>query len=256
VIESQRAVMDTTVSKKKRESRFARHFLELRGERQLLSTMKCAETPDFRLREDGSLGLEVVELFRSADEEVEPQALEGGWCQVADQCAISWSKRGLPEVEVWLDFNDAQHVPKRRAREVADKIVALVEHSLPPRGGEILVRSDRQSTASFPQELAAFRVSRLVSYEGSYWHADGPAVWVERLTPDKVQRTLTSKESKVQSYRSRVRDVWLLLVVHGWRESSLMDVPESVTMSRYRSGFDAAFLLDTLGGQAYELRRE
>lgn len=251
------SIMDSQTAQKVREKRFAEHFLELLGESEMLNAIEPSERPDFLLDSESKLGLEVVELFRDPDgTDIAPQAQEGGWNSVANGCAREWSTRDLPHVEVWLGFHSAYHVSKRRLRDIVTITTDLAEEHLPLKGGEARADSVSLPYERFPKELAYMRVSRLVDYTRSYWHVDGPGIWVEELSRDKLQRTLQSKNKSVSDYRRRVSDVWLLAVVHGWRNSSIMDVPAALVAEPYTFDFDRVFLLDTFRERVLELHQE
>ncbi len=248
--------MDRQLSQKERERKFAEHFLDLIGRSEMIPVLEESESPDFLIDSEGRLGLEVVEVFRSPDgTDFEPQVQEGGWDAVAAGCSAAWAERDLPHVEVWLDFHSAYHVGKKRVPTVVRNVVDLVRRQLPPKGQEVRVSSVSLQYGHFPRELRSLKVSRVADYHRSYWHVDGPGIWVETLGREKIQSELDKKNKRVSDYRQRVDQTWLLMVVHGWRSSSIMDVPPTIARDEYRFDFDRVFVLDTLGEEVHELVR-
>src|ERR1051326_4176007 len=65
--------------------------------------------------------------------------------------------------------------------------------------------------------------------------------WVREITHDELQNIATGKEKRIQSYRQRCSDVWLLIVVNGFRISSMAQLPKE--LREIISSFDRAFVL-------------
>jgi hypothetical protein len=248
-------MLERRLSQKEKERLFLRHFMELSGPELAITAVEEREAPDFLLQlGEGLIGVEINEVFRDQEGAVPMQAQEGGWHAVAQGCESGWANRRRPNIEVWLGFHGSSHVGKKRVPAVVERVLKLVDDTLPAEGDEVHVDSLSLPFGEFPTELRYFRISRLVPYERSYWHVDGPGTWVPQLTTGKLQEVIASKEDYVAGYRKACPEVWLLVVLHGWRGSSMMDVPAEVVGAQYRSAFDRVFLLDTLKEQVHELR--
>jgi hypothetical protein len=66
-------------------------------------------------------------------------------------------------------------------------------------------------------------------------------VWVREIEAEELQQLLSAKEVRLNSYRQKCAKVWLLIVVNGFRRSSMALKPS--TNLGLASSFDRVFLL-------------
>jgi len=67
--------------------------------------------------------------------------------------------------------------------------------------------------------------------------------WGEDLLPAHVDSVIESKESKLNEYRKKCSEIWLLISVDGFRVSGLVDTTPELTNVEYETGFDRVLLL-------------
>ena len=66
-------------------------------------------------------------------------------------------------------------------------------------------------------------------------------VWVPEVDDGELFRNVLKKEAKLAAYRQECSEVWLLIVVDGFRVSSVSEVPTNI--SQITSAFDRVILL-------------
>lgn len=179
-----------------------------------------SENPDFLIyREKDILGIEITEIFKKHNPQREPaplQAIETGWAKTCEQADKLWSEFELPNIEVSVDFNDHYHVNDSNIGRLAKILVKIAGQNIPDKNNFALLKSENFPLNYFPDEILSTIISRSDNLASSYWHF-GHGGFVPELKEEQIIERITKKNKRVDDYLKKCNEVWLLLIIHGWR---------------------------------------
>jgi hypothetical protein len=78
--------------------------------------------------------------------------------------------------------------------------------------------------------------------------------WIPSLKPEALAAVIARKEPKIPAYRESCREVWLLIVAHGFHESSFSEISDETSGYEFVTAFDRIFFFRFFDGDAVELR--
>lgn len=190
------------------------------------------ESPDFIVRDgERSTGIEVCEYFRperaAGTFPVEQEALRQ---RIADRASQICAERGIRGLLVPVSFHRNARIFKQNVDVIATAIVNAIEL----RNRTV---SDEETPAGCIDELWVHDIGE--KHEAAVTRAD--TTWLPPLDVEELTRMIAAKESKLASYRQRCANVWLLIVIDGFRVSSMIETPE--TWPKLASAFDRVVVL-------------
>lgn len=211
-------------------------------------TVEESEEPDFLINGDRVVGIEFTELHReNCGEEVPGQAREAMRERVMARAGQLFDETGLPRVRCNAILTD-EPIAKGSVEERAQLVAELAVRYLPSQpGGASIGRPSWENLDEFPDWISYISVMRLDGAGASSFHASG-STWVERLEAKHLEQPLVAKEKKLQAYRSRCDEAWLVIVVDAHRMSTWFSYDEELLPATVTSGFDRVFVLRLFGG--------
>ena len=226
---------------KKREKIHIEHFKEIcsffpDGE------IECTERPDFIVHtKDKLLGIDHTEIFQ-------PEPSSGGSLQALDQMSKRVVKQACdlylqnhnPPLFVQITFRRRIFIEKQKVDHLAEILSRLIERTQIIPGTLITIKRTRENSEYFPIEITTIRL---------YSHPDGKEnLWIcfsegsiPEITADYLQGWIIKKEEKVEDYRSKCSEVWLLIVADYSRIPTTLDISDDAAAHCYRTNFDRVF---------------
>lgn len=206
------------------------------------------EQPDIVVStEGGAYGVEVTELVGDVR-----KAFEDSRRLVCEKARALWLSEGrLTALDVRVTFHEKAVMNKRAQDVAAHELVTIVKaHS--SDSGESLA-SHLQCGVSF--ESAFFHSVWLhyrPSIESATWQPVG-AWGVPLISVTDIQAVIDKKQGKLEAYRRRAQDVWLLVVLDGFTGSSVGTLDDAVRLHKFVSPFTGVVLLEHAMGRASTL---
>lgn len=214
----------------------------------------CPPDPDFIVKDVfQSIGIELTQYMRQAD--VQGSRLRAEESQreaVIARARQRYSSKGLPSVVVSVFWLDQFPPTKRRQKTLARELAELVAVAVPEAGTRVTLENTGLPGSHFPQELHSIEVARFNSLGRNSWAAP-VADYTPRLAPLDISHIIKTKEPKLAGYKQRCTQVWLLIVIEGFRPSSFAEITQAVTHKSYETGFDKVLLLKCFEDQVIEL---
>ncbi len=204
--------------------------------------------PDFVMRGDTRLGIEVSEVVRS-DQGATERASVAMRSRVVAAATKLAQQRGHAPMTVSVHFREVR-LSKPRAIALVDELVDLVE-SLMPEVGE-RVRLVEGYRGRLPAEVANVTIDRSQFYIRVRWQCP-EAWWVSRTGPAAVQSSIKRKAGKIAGYLRHCDDCWLLLWVQAGTEAGAIVLDDDLLHAPYESPFGRTFLWDAWGDRVHEL---
>ncbi len=241
-------------SKVEDERFYAGSFMDAVGLAGSAEPQPPGEGPDFALvTSSGRYGLEVTRILSPANgRPTSLRQMEGMREQVLNGAKAVWDRTIGVNVEVHVHWDTSAAPPKSTIADTAQKLVDVVSANLPDVGSLARVECSWRSPTALPRGVHSISIVRLATYDRSYW-VGANAAMIGDLTPELVQGRIDTKNAKVQQYRRKMNEVWLLLVLDSHNLSGMFELPESLFEHRFTSAFDRTALLDTFHRRAWDL---
>jgi hypothetical protein len=212
------------------------------------------EEPDFLVSDGRVVGVELTELFWEDGAGVVPhQAMEALRARIAE---VAWGKydaKGLPPVHVSAHFNPSYIPSKRDVPRLADAIANWAAAHVPEEGSSFSEDYDWDNREYFPDEVNHLGIWRSAGFEKSFFSSPG-AAFIPELARSDIERALRLKEPKVQTYRKKCEEAWLLINCDGGRLSNVFELEDAVLEEDFESSFDRVFLFRHMAGKIHEIR--
>jgi hypothetical protein len=152
-----------------------------------------------------------------------------------------YEARGLPPV--WINvFWSLRDFPISRVPQLANALADLVEVNLPEQDGEVAIKYPHPAWRSLPPEVSSLSIRRKKVLSNNLWVPTRGA-FAPTLTPLDLQQRIEEKEDKVNSYRQKCSQVWLLIVASGFEPSTFGELAPEVEGFRFETSFDRVFFL-------------
>lgn len=194
------------------------------------------EEPDARVRTQvGCTGIEITDYFRPEQQNGSPlQEQESLTHSVASRASALYPSTEPP---VWatLMFTKDVRLSKRDVNSIAASLVAAVREAT--GSGRSRVANEGQ----LPESIDAIVLYPLGVGKTTEFTVAG-TTWPPEIDHDEVARIIAGKERKLPAYRKACAPVWLLIVVNGFRLSSMTSSPAGLE-NAFQSTFDRVLLL-------------
>lgn len=212
------------------------------------------EEPDFLVSEARVVGVELTELFWEEVSGALPhQAIEALGARIAEVAWAKYAAKGLPPVHVSVHFNQTYVPSKRDVPRVSDAIANWAATHIPAEGAGFSEGYNWENRAYFPKEVNHLGIWRFPGFEKSFFSPLG-AEFIPELSRNDIERALRLKEPKVDTYRRKCEEAWLLINCDGGRISNAFELSDNVLEEVFDSSFDRVFLFRHVPGKIHELR--
>lgn len=217
--------------------------------------IKESEEPDFLLTLSGkTLGVELTELYHEPPEDGVPlQAQEALRFRIAKAAQQLYIAKELPSLHVSIHFNPNYVLSKRDVRRLATSISNLIAKNVPEPGQSFREEYDWENRDYFPEEVNTISAWHVPSMTEPFFSSPS-ASFIPTLEESDIERVLRSKEPKVQRYRERCDEIWLLVSFDQGQLSTFFEHDEEVLQRSYASSFDRVFLLRHINNTLHELK--
>ena len=162
-----------------------------------------------------------------------------------------YTQLGGPPVNASLIFRDGLRVARGDIAPFATDLAIL----LADRIGQEHARQPTPQSIEFSLDLhGLLRVGAwpVAVGHGSYWHRDVSGM-VDTAQREDILATLSGKERKIESYRLRADEIWLLIVCDFMANGLFIDPPAEPVGFAIDSAFDRIFCLAWTGTYAIEV---
>ena len=198
------------------------------------------EGPDFIVEApSGRIGIEVRHYFRSETPAGSPVAAQEALRRQAARCAAEALKGSTTaKIAAWVFFDPAQPLIKSDIARIGSSIASAISAQLGKPDSRVSIRIENSGQmASSVETVIAESPTALPETVVQ----PVEAAWVEPLSEATLREIVASKEQLLSAYRSNCDEAWLLIVVDGFRVSSIAQLPTD--LPKLQSGFDRVFLL-------------
>jgi hypothetical protein len=211
------------------------------------------ESPDFLIRsEKHTIGIEVTSLVSTrAPNQDNPNQAARVFDDLVGCIFAQYTEAGGPPVDASLKFRDGIRIAREDMARVAREL------------GVVLARKFRELHAGQqhpPAVEASLDLYGLVCVaawpclagRSPRWHRDVSGM-VDNARSEDILATLSGKEGKIETYRLRADEIWLLIVCDFMANGLFIDPPAEPVPFRINSGFDRLFCLAWTGAYAVEV---
>lgn len=206
--------------RKRRERFFFEEFVS--GVGLVAEIVEQREAPDMLVRASGRLiGVELTEFFVSPDSHGRAlQAQESIGDQIATKAQRLYEQSGAPPAHVTLCFWPNRNLSDLNRDGTAKLLCEFV------RGLNLATWQRAEWKPGFPNSVLPDEVSfvhalGVPSSDLARWGV-ARAGWVAPLKLESLQRIIDSKAQRIESYRTVIDEVWLLIIADSFRPSSLV----------------------------------
>ena len=212
--------------------------------------------PDFLLSGGrGKIGLEITLLQRTEDHSGRPRrAMEGMREQLLDGLRNLWRVRGGLPIEVRISFARHQSPDKASLPLDVERLCSFVTTRVPRMNSHGEFGSDRDDRDALPNCVARVSIARFDARTEANWFGTDVSL-VPDLSPSDVQARIDAKELKFTTYQVAASEVWLGIVLDGFRPSGHFTVTNEVRATGYPTRFARVFLVEAFRGAAIQLLR-
>lgn len=193
------------------------------------------------------IGIEVRRLFNDERRSGSPSRQRLSTCQaVVDSAAKLHSYVSSQFVHVSVHFGKHVVVPVSRRDVIAKMLVELVSQLNLQVGDAFCLRSEDYWGPHWPEEILCVSGWLLEGAGPPFWGLCDSA-WVGETTNELIQAALGAKELDLSRWRNNVCEAWILMVLDGSVESSMLRIHDEMSVVQYASCFDHAYVMDFTG---------
>jgi hypothetical protein len=240
------------VAQKDHERTCVQRFLEAIG--KVPTFIEESEAPDFRVRFEGEVvGIEVTKALPSGERGKDsPQAQASLAARVMNQARDFYDATGAPPLHVTAAFLDHTPLSGGRVAEISRAVAEFLQtHAA---GFELYQQATVEpcEDTDTMAEICSLHFMRVPSREHGAWV---PTMFAWRRPADESDfaSVVSRKEKKINSYRSSVPTVWLLVVVELFEAGELVSAPDSIAPFSLATEFDRVFAFNWLSGRVSEI---
>jgi len=213
------------------------------------------EQPDFVVHtSDGLLGIEHTEMFQ-------PGPSHGGSLQAQEslrQRITGWARElheqaGGQPLHVGVLFHPEVEIRKQGTRDIAGALARLVIEADVEPGRLMEIKPTWETDDTFPKGVVLIQICRHPGGKRNCWscHSAGFATTISRKD---IQGVIERKECKLNVYRAKCPEVWLLIVADEHSASSTVRLAKQSMEHCYETRFDRVFFFWNWDCRFVELR--
>lgn len=212
-----------------------------------------SESPDFLLRfGDHTIGVEVTQMVSprvpgGTNPRQTNHILDILTSEVLDQ----YLKQGGAPIHATLCFERHFKCSKRHVRDIAQQLATAIVIGIERAAIEERNHQPLEVLLGHPL-VSSLAVWPCRPRERPRWHPRRGGM-VDNATAEDVFATLQPKEEKLEVYRRKAAEVWLLIICDLMVDGLFIDPPEDPVPFALTSGFDRIFCLAWTGTYAVEV---
>ena len=245
--------MESNDKKKRREKFLLDRFLEHQG--MAPTRIDPGESPDFLINLDGrTVGIEVTELFiqrcnseaRLLPKDPPLQAIESISTQIVSKAREIYFDANNPPVLSQILFSNriTPDIDKRKGDQIA-KLIADQIQSMSRQDSEVAdwrSREDEKDENLLSEWVIFISAWRVPKLRFAQWSPTNNSVGlVATLTPERLQEEIDKKASRINAYKKRAEEIWLLIVADRTRSSQKFSVMPDFPLDSISSPFAKTF---------------
>ncbi len=193
------------------------------------------------------IGIEVRRLFNDERRSGSPSHQRLSTCQaVVDSAAKFHNQVSSQLIHVSVHLCKGVVIPSSREDDIAKMLVDLVSRQSLREGEAFHLRSEDCWGPHWPEEILCVSGGLLEGVGPAFWGLSDSA-WVGETTNELIQSALRTKELDLPRWRNEVCEAWILMVLDGSVESSMLRIHEEISAVEYASCFDHAFVMEFSG---------
>jgi len=200
------------------------------------------EPPDFIVHSPPKhLGIEHTEIFQPGPSHGGSQQAQDSLAQkVVDKVNQLYLQNHSQSLLVQVTFKPRTKISKQDISRIADMINNLVEETLIEPGSPITLKRTRENSERFPKEVAMMTIFGQSNGNENRWCCSS-AGFISEITVEQLQKIIDNKESKLDNYKFKCSEIWLLIVSDNIRIPSSVDLSLSSTTHHYNTRFNRMF---------------
>ncbi len=213
-----------------------------------LGNIQKSESPDFLFDYKGKkVGLEHTEIFLEKDYPL--QAKENVEDDIAKLATEYADKKGYFPSRTKILFGDIKGLSKSQRTEVAHKLADYVQFERLASSKDPFHQLELHPNVK--QVRSVYATLMPDGFENHYFPVR--AGWVKTDATEEAANALIKKSKKVDAYKKKCDEVWLLIVADGRNPSSLLGKYNGVASMPSLYGFEKVFFMFHIGDYVQEI---
>jgi hypothetical protein len=220
------------------------------------------ESPDFLIDIEGrTVGIEVTELFiRSNKSEAHPQPEEEPLLQAAESITnliVSKARKiyfdaDNPPVLSTIWFSDRITLDKKKDDQIAELIAHQIQSMNLKNSQAVTWRSSEENEErSLSESVDIIYTCKVPELRFARWTVARPGL-VAPLTRKRLQEVIDKKAEKINAYKKRAEEIWLLIVADRTQPSQKFSVKPDFPVTSLSSPFTRTFYFGYISGDVLE----
>ena len=200
--------------------------------------VEATEEPDFIVHaRSGAVGIEITEYFGPERIDGSPLQEQESLChQIANVATRMCIEFSVPNLYVAVSFERERRIVKKDVVPVAEAISKMVSDSAADVDWSLKVVNDGQLPECI-DDILIYRPAGLPEPFVGFT----ATTWVPPVAEGHLKQAVLKKEKKLAAYRRRCSEVWLVIVIDGFRIASQSELPADV--ARVTTAFDRVIVL-------------
>jgi len=151
---------------------------------------------------------------------------------------------------ILLSWKDKITIKKAEVRSIANSLIELIKKNIPD--------IDSERRLSGKDGLPSYLINLFIWSNNvkKTQIATTRAVWVREINRVEIENIIKKKEKKINDYREKCNEIWLLIVIEGISPSSIIDISSEAINRKYVFKFDKVLLFDVIEDRIFELKKE
>jgi len=217
--------------------------------------IECTEKPDFIVHtHDNFLGIEHTEIFQPGPSNgTSLQAQDNLSQRVVNKANDLYFKHNSQPILVQILFNHRVMIGKKDVNRIAEAVERLIGMTPIKPGNPITIKRTIENSEYFPNEIVMLHVYAHPNGKENKWRSSS-AGWIPEITPEYLQEIIDQKGQRLENYKSKCSELWLLIVADDVRIPSSVDLSEVALAHQYFTRFNRVFFFWNLSRRYIELQ--